>query len=85
MTNKEVKRIIKERVRFDSVSVRKDVLICKQGYFYHNGQSVEKLARAIKYVLPQVEILETHDYFKAWPADSYMEVRCRFVPNATKR
>jgi len=43
------------------------------------------LAEAIKYVLPQVEILETHDYFKRWPAGSYMEVRCRFVSNATNR
>jgi len=82
MTNKDVKRIIEAKVGFDSVTVRKDVVICKQGYFYHHGQSVEKLARAIKYVLPQVEILAAHDYFKAWPADSYMEVRCRFVPNA---
>jgi len=85
MTNKDVKRIIEARVGFDSVTVRKDVVICKQGYFYHFGQSPEKLAKAIKYVLPQVEILETHDYFKRWPAGSYMEVRCRFVSNATKR
>jgi len=85
MTNKEVKRIIEARVGFDSVTVRKDVVICKQGYFYRFGRSVEKLAEEIKYVLPQVEILETHDYFKRWPAGSYMEVRCRFVPNATKR
>jgi len=54
------------------------------GYLHQNGWSVEKLAQAIKYVLPQVEILEEHDYFKQWPADSYMEVRCRFVPNATR-
>jgi len=85
MTNKDVKRIIEARVGFDSVTVRKDVVICKQGYFYHSGRSPEKLAEAIKYVLPQVEILETHDYFKRWPAGSYMEVRCRFVSNATKR
>ena len=82
MTNKDVKRIIEAKVGFDSVTVRKDVVICKRGYFYHHGQSVEKLARAITYVLPQVEIVEAHDYFKRWPADSYMEVRCRFVPNA---
>jgi hypothetical protein len=82
MTNKEVKRIIEATVGFDSVTVRKDVVICKRAYFYRHGQSVEKLARAIKYVLPQVEILEEHDYFKQWPADSYMEVRCRFVSNA---
>jgi hypothetical protein len=81
MTSREVKRIIEATMNFDTVAVRGEVVICKQSYFYHHGASTEKLAARIQHKLPQVEILETHDYFKSWPATSYMEVRCKFVPN----
>lgn len=78
MSGKQVKRMIEEKMNFDSVTVRNEVVICKRSYFYHHGVEVGNLAKSIKYILPQVEILEARDYFKRWPATSYMEVRCKF-------
>lgn len=79
MTPKELKRIIEHKMNFDSVVVRNGIVICKRGYFYHHGVYVEALAQAIQSFLPQAKIVSTRDFFKAWPADSYMEVRCQFI------
>lgn len=84
MTSKEVVRIIRAKVDFDSVSVRKNVIICKREYFYRNGASQERFAKAIQHALPQIAILSQNDFFKPWPTTSYFEVRCQFIANKAR-
>ena len=79
MTAQQVKRIIEEKMHFDSVSVRGGIVICKRTYYYKHEMTPESLAQGIQFVLPQVRIVSARDCWKAWPATSYMEVRCQFV------
>jgi len=74
--SKEIKSKIIE-LGFDKVTFRQNgEIVVKEGYFYHHGRTAEKFAEfakeEIKKVVPNIEIKECNDEWRAWPKDSYL-------------
>ena len=61
----------------DSVGFSKkdSAFVVKRTYFYRHGMTAEKLADHVKTLLPAASVVSARDYWKAWPATSYFEVR----------
>ncbi len=71
------KKFIRQQLAgtFDSVRIDKDgFVICKRGFFYRNGCDAQKLADAVKKLIPGVVNMEAREYWNRWPRDSYWRV-----------
>jgi hypothetical protein len=55
--------------------------IVKHGYFYSHGYDEDKLAAAVKKVIPEAQVTKATNHWNAWPKDSWFEVRFK-VPEA---
>lgn len=61
--------------------------IVKRGYFYTHGMTPERLAAAIKAIIPEAQITKTENHYHTWPKDSWFEVRFKMateIPAATE-
>jgi hypothetical protein len=63
----------------DRFTVKDGVFTFKRAYFYRHGNSPEKIADRIKQAIPEVQIVDTIDDWKAWPKTSYFVVKFRIV------
>lgn len=60
--------------------------IVKRGYFYTHGMTEDKLAAAVKNLIPEAVITSARNFWHPWPKDSWFEVRFKVptkVENAT--
>ena len=80
MTTKEVEtRMNAEHFYPDKISKSKGIFTIKQSYFFHFGQTSQKLAEDVKKIFgKEIQIFETRDDFESWPKTSYLVVKFKF-------
>jgi hypothetical protein len=58
---------MREALMVDQVARQKDgTYLARKGYFYHHGQTSEKLAERVAAALPGVTVLDHGDHFAAF-------------------
>lgn len=57
--------------------------VVKRQYFYTHGMTEDKLAEAVKALIPNATITSARNFWHPWPKDSWFEVRFK-VPTTTE-
>jgi hypothetical protein len=82
--DKEVVSKLDSAAIFDTIrwSPKFQEYICKRGYFYTHGMTEDKLAAAVKNLIPEAVISSSRNFWHPWPKDSWFEVRFKVPATA---
>jgi hypothetical protein len=82
--NRDIIKKLEDAMIFDRVgwSGKFQEYICKETYFYTHGRNEDKLAEAVKRLIPEAVITSARNYWHSWPKESYWEVRFKVPPNS---
>ena len=82
--NREIIKKLEDAALADSIgwSGKYQEYIVKRGYFYRHGMTAERLAAAIKKLVPNAIITRSDDNYHPWPKDSWFEVRFKVPAEA---
>jgi len=70
-----IKKLEKAGFYPDKISIKKDQVTVKKGYFYRFGETAEHIAEMVKKAIPEAHILQAQDEWKVWPKNSYFIVK----------
>ncbi len=80
--NRDIMKKLDDAMIFDRVgwSGKYQEYVCKETYFYTHGRNEDKLAEAVKKLIPEAVITSARNYWHSWPKESYWEVRFKVPP-----